>query len=364
MPLRIIDNNSMSCLNLISKYFQERIPKDIIINYNNKEIVSISKPALFGRYVRFLREGVDIHGDWWEEVQNAIKPTLKKCREQSFPIIKKEMSLKNCYLDYLAGMPNQRKVIKVYEIRENQEEDVFIFTVDIAEDKCIVIFENTSYTATATKIFVVKNSNYEDSINHIFDYFTNYELKYKRLSMKYNLNPPSKFFAEDYYSINHNDPKTWIERLNGFIEREISANKIQFNHGLHISEENNKRTGTPEEVKVKFTHNSIMSQLYHELCIEYGSENVGTENKIGNKKIDVVVRTDKGFDIYEIKSDIDPRNCVREAMGQILDYAYFECKDKIGKMTIVGPTEETREVKDYLTKFRDKNGIEIYYRNV
>jgi hypothetical protein len=48
-------------------------------------------------------------------------------------------------------------------------------------------------------------------------------------------------------------------------------------------------------------------------------------------------------------------------MGQILDYAFFECEDIIHKMVIVGATPETKEVKTYLTKFREKNALEIYY---
>ena len=104
-----------------------------------------------------------------------------------------------------------------------------------------------------------------------------------------------------------------------------------------------------------------MRRLYCQLCQQFGEENVGTENHIGTKKIDVVARTGGGYNIYEIKTDIEPRGCIREAMGQILDYAFFECEDVIHKMVIVGATPETKEVKTYLTKFREKNALEIYY---
>ena len=107
-----------------------------------------------------------------------------------------------------------------------------------------------------------------------------------------------------------------------------------------------------------------MRKLYYHLCLQYGEENVGTENHIGTKKIDIVVKTEGGYNIYEIKTDKDPRGCVREAMGQILDYAFFECEDFIHKMVIVGVTPETKEVKTYLTKFRKNNSLEIYYTTV
>ena len=107
-----------------------------------------------------------------------------------------------------------------------------------------------------------------------------------------------------------------------------------------------------------------MRRLYYQLCQQFGEENVGTENHIGTKKIDVVAKTGDGYNIYEIKTDKEPRGCVREAMGQILDYAFFECEDVIHKMVIVGVTPETKEVNTYLAKFREKNALEIYYTAV
>jgi hypothetical protein len=258
-------------------------------------------------------------------------------------------------------MPNQKTALKVYEVRQNQQEDVFIFTVIIGIGSYAVIFENVSFTSTATWVFIVREENYEECINRIFDYFTNYELHNKRQSLIKSLNPPQKFKAEDYYKIMHDEPRGWIKRLNDILDREIPLNRIQFNQGLHIAKEADSRIGSPEKIKVQHLHNELMRRLYCQLCQQFGEENVGTENHIGTKKIDVVARTGGGYNIYEIKTDIEPRGCIREAMGQILDYAFFECEDIIHKMVIVGATPETKEVKTYLTKFREKNALEIYY---
>lgn len=51
-------------------------------------------------------------------------------------------------------------------------------------------------------------------------------------------------------------------------------------------------------------------------------------------------------------------------MGQILDYAFYECENVIYKMVIVGVTPETKEVNTYLSKFREKNALEIYYTSI
>ena len=363
-PLRVTDYNSLHCLSLIQKYFSDRFPQNIEIIYDSEKVIGLTQVYKLSNYIKVLKDKVDEPGEWWEEVQNERKPSLSACMETLTVQIRKEISLRNCYLDYLAGMPNQRTVIKVYEVRQNQPEDVFIFTVDIKNGCYAVIFENVSFTATATWVFIVKEDCYLECIQRIFDYFTNYELHNKRQSLIRSLNPPQKFKAEEYFKIMHNEPKSWIKRLNDILVRKIPLNKIQFNQGLHISEETDSRSSSTEEVKVKHLHNELMKKLYHQLCLKYGEENVGTENHIGNKKIDVVAKTGSGYNIYEIKTDKEPRGCVRDAMGQILDYAYFECTDVIHSMIIVGESPITNEVNTYLKKFREKNSLEIYYMKV
>ncbi len=363
-PLKIYDKNSLSCLKLIHKYLYDRLPKNIEIIYNSERVLSLSHEYTLGKYIKILYDNIEEYGEWWEEVQNERKPSLPSCKKISQQQIRRIISLRNCYLDYLSGIPNQRNIIKVYEVRQNQQEDVFIFSVQLKNGQIAVIFENVSFVATATWVFIVDEENYKENINRIFDYFTNYEIHNKRQSLTKIANPPEKFKAVDYHKIMHDEPEGWIRRLNDILNREIPTNRIQFNQGLHISEETVSRSSSPEEIKTKHIHNELMRRLYDYLSEQYGEENVGTENRIGTKKIDVVVKIPNGYNIYEIKSDPEPRNCIREAMGQILDYAYFECEDTIHQMTIVGKTPETKEVNAYLKTFRNEKSLEIYYMSI
>ena len=68
--------------------------------------------------------------------------------------------------------------------------------------------------------------------------------------------------------------------------------------------------------------------------------------------------------IYEIKSDPDPFVCVTKALGQICQYAYLYCRDSIEKMVIVGSSEAPLEVDKYLSWFRDKYSLQVYYLSV
>ena len=364
IPLKVSDSNSSPCLRLIHKYFSDRFPKGIEILYDNKRVIGLTQAYSLSHYIKVLNAKIYEYGEWWEEVQNDRKMPLATCKKIPLAEIHRNMSLRNCYIDYLAGMPCQKTALKVYEVRQNIEEDVFMFTISIQNGCCAIIFENVSFTATATWVFIVKTEYYEECVNRIFDYFTNYELHNKRLSLTKSINPPQKFKAEEYYKIMHDEPKGWIKRLNDILIRKIPLSRIRFNQGLHISKETGTRNSSPEKTKVQHLHNELMRKLYYHLCLQYGVANVGTENHIGNKKIDVVVKTEDGYNIYEIKTDKEPRNCIREAMGQILDYAFFECKDIIHKMVIVGVATESKEVNTYLTKFREKNSLEIYYMSI
>jgi len=53
-----------------------------------------------------------------------------------------------------------------------------------------------------------------------------------------------------------------------------------------------------------------------------------------------------------------------EALGQLCQYAYLFCRDKIGKMVIVGASETNKEVEQYLSWFRQKHMMEVYYMQV
>lgn len=51
-------------------------------------------------------------------------------------------------------------------------------------------------------------------------------------------------------------------------------------------------------------------------------------------------------------------------IGQLCQYAYLFCRDKIGKMVIVGASEPTREVEQYLATLRKNHSLLVYYINV
>jgi hypothetical protein len=78
------------------------------------------------------------------------------------------------------------------------------------------------------------------------------------------------------------------------------------------------------ELNVSLRHNLLQAALTRRLIATFGVGNVGDEHASGlGTKIDVVLRHGKNeFWYYEIKTAC-PRACLREALGQVMEYAYW-----------------------------------------
>ena len=369
-PCRVNDSDSTETLNLVHKYFEQKLEQSrIFIKYDATKVHEPSRLDLFqlSNYIKTLKRNLDIEGEWWKEVQNERKTTFAKCRSIAPQIVKKKVSLKNGYLDNLSGMQSEKKLISVYEVNNHgKEEDAFIFTINMSNDRCAIIFENASNEAsTTTWVFIAKMENYESCINLVFDYFTDYTLSSKRYTLRAKtINPPEKFKAEDYTFIDHDNLGQWLKKLNKILEQTSEPSEIQFVPGIHIPESSDTRAGHGETISTRHLHNQLMSKLYDKLSSESGKDNVGTEIQVGTKRIDAVVKGDDFYDIYEIKTADNPFECVTEALGQLCQYTYLFCRDKIGKMVIVGPSEMTKEVKEYLSWFLKNYSLQLYYMKV
>jgi hypothetical protein len=371
-PYRVNDPNSHEILNLVHKYFEQIFEqKRIIVKIDETKIIEPSRLDLFqlSNYVRELQRNLDEKKVWWEEVQNARKRSFVQCFGEPTESVKKRVSKsKNEFLYNLSSLQNEKKLIRVYEINHGKEEDAFIFTISMSNNRCAIVFENASKDAsTTTWIFVAKDEDYEPCINLVFDYFTDYTVVKKRSSLRektVTVNPPEKFKAESYAFIYHDDIGRWLKKLNKIIGQTPESSEIQFVPGLHIPESLETRTGHNEAITTRNLHNELMRKLYDKLCGESGKDNVGTEIRVGSKRIDTVVKGKEIFDIYEIKTATNPFDCVTEALGQLCQYAYLYCPDRIGKLVIVGPSETTKEVEQYLSTLRKNHSLQLYYMKV
>ena len=117
-------------------------------------------------------------------------------------------------------------------------------------------------------------------------------------------------------------------------------------------------------VELQHRHVEVSNRLVAYLEAQYGDVNVAQENSIGARRIDVVARTPAGDVFYEIKTYPSLRACVREAIGQLLEYAFYPDKSNAVKLVVVAPgcekSQEYRAVAQYMEQLRSALNIPIY----
>jgi hypothetical protein len=143
-----------------------------------------------------------------------------------------------------------------------------------------------------------------------------------------------------------------------------NSKQFTFVSGHKAKKSATKSTYEGHSSDIDLVQNQIQTNIYRQLAKEFGEKNVGTEIDTGyGSQIDVVVReNDGGFLFYEIKTSYSVRLCIREALAQLLEYAYYPKSSNAEKLIIVSPNAVTQEAKSYLKFVRESFDIPVYYQ--
>jgi len=124
-------------------------------------------------------------------------------------------------------------------------------------------------------------------------------------------------------------------------------------------------THAEKVLDVDLRHNALQKQLHSELAAEYGFEHVGREYPaLGGGKIDMIVRTKAVRIFFEIKTASTARSCIREALGQLLDYACWPGGLPVDQVVIVGTPPATPVTQAYLDRLNQSFPIPLTYRSI
>lgn len=138
----------------------------------------------------------------------------------------------------------------------------------------------------------------------------------------------------------------------------------------------NKRSMThfnrlARHVQISLRHNDLQHQLFSELVSEYGLDAVGTEIRApAGGYIDIVVSMadednwTKRLRYYEIKTASTAKECIRQAMGQLLEYSYFPNNIDANELIVVGEPDLTLDDKIYLNRLNKSLSLPIRYRKI
>lgn len=140
---------------------------------------------------------------------------------------------------------------------------------------------------------------------------------------------------------------------------------FRFRSGCSIKRSSTVATVAQRKLDVLLRHNELQAQLADDLSLEFGHEHVGTElSSLLGTSVDVVVRQPDGFWFYEIKTALSARACLREAIGQLLEYSFWPGAQEALRLIVVGEPKLDEEAEAYLVTLRGQFGLPLEYRQI
>lgn len=144
--------------------------------------------------------------------------------------------------------------------------------------------------------------------------------------------------------------------------RKVALSGFVFSPGHNTRKRAARATHQQQSSEIDLVHNRIQTGLYRDLCTKYGTENVGTEQTIGHgAHVDVIVcDRDKKYVFYEIKTSRPVLLCIREALGQLVEYAYYPQADNAKKLIIVSQNPVDPKTRSYLQHIRARFNLPLF----
>jgi len=144
----------------------------------------------------------------------------------------------------------------------------------------------------------------------------------------------------------------YVESIEKLPLIEVNDDKeFSFSPGCTVKKTSAKARRSPDPVDVSLRHNVLQENLYEMLCKKFGKDNVETEHPSGNgMRIDAVVKSGDEYFFYEIKTYSNARACIRDAIGQLLEYSHWP-----------GEPELCSDGKQYIELLRERFGLPLEY---
>ena len=126
-------------------------------------------------------------------------------------------------------------------------------------------------------------------------------------------------------------------------------------------------TGTTFErsaqtVEKSLRHNQIQAALFEHLKSLCGDSVSGEQSTADGTYIDAAVRQGGEYTYYEIKTGLSAQSCIREALGQLLEYSYWPGAQSATRLVIVGESRLDKYAKAYLETLRKQFSLPVEYR--
>lgn len=116
-------------------------------------------------------------------------------------------------------------------------------------------------------------------------------------------------------------------------------------------------------VDKSLSHNVVQDKLFKYLEAIHGEDDTSGEQDNGNgTHVDVAVQRKDGYTYYELKTGLSAQICIRDAIGQLLEYSFWPGAQEADTLVVVGEAPYDEDAKAYLEKLRKKFSLPIEYR--
>jgi len=117
-----------------------------------------------------------------------------------------------------------------------------------------------------------------------------------------------------------------------------------------------------QTVEKSLRHNQIQPALFGYLKSIYGDGVSGEQPTSDGTYIDVAVRQGSDYIYYEIKTGLSAQSCIREALGQLLEYSYWPGGQSADQLVIVGEPPLDDNARAYLETLRRQFSLPVKYK--
>ena len=180
-----------------------------------------------------------------------------------------------------------------------------------------------------------------------------HNLRLKRKKSSQNFKAVKKktlnVLIKEYNNIIHSINNTkWSSdfKLRGSIKNTSSKSKTL----TEYNRDKNEIVIIHEQIKEKLIKDIRDNPELLETGCEIDISTLSDENEINKiNYIDLVAQTeDNQIIFFEIKTVPDARLCIRQALGQLMEYSYFPKVKNAQKLIVVGTGEKTQDVQEYI----------------
>ena len=146
-----------------------------------------------------------------------------------------------------------------------------------------------------------------------------------------------------------------------------TSSSFQFQAGCSVKASGTTASVAERKLDINLRHNILQAALTRRLIENFGNDNVADEHPSGlGTKIDVVVRhAPNQYWYYEIKTALSPRACLREALGQVLEYAYWPGgAQEATRLIVCGEGRLDENDAAYLRLLKERFRLPIDYEQI